>query len=102
MFTFAPHLLKSMNKIQTARKMLLDYLKEQIAAKNLTQEQVAEKTGFATSSVNRMLNAHYPPTLDNFISLCEAANCYVFIIDKDADDDLCETMRNRWGKPNLN
>lgn len=89
-------------KIETARKMLLDYLKEAIEEKGITQEELAIKTGFKQSNISRILSAKYPPTLDNLLSLCDAANCYVFIIDKEADDDLCQLMRDRWGKANKN
>ena len=89
-------------KIETARKMLLDYIASQIKEKGLTQEYIAKKTGFTQSNVSRMLSAKYPPTLDNLLVLCEAANCYIFVIDKNANDELCETMRNRWGKINKN
>lgn len=90
------------DKIVEARKMLLNYLKEQIEAKNITQEELAEKTGFLQSGISRMLNGKFPPTLDNLLTLCEAANCYIFVIDKEADDDLCQLMRERWGKINPN
>jgi len=89
-------------KIEMARKMLLDYLKQQIEEKGYTQEYLANKTGFTQSNISRMLSAKYPPTLDNLIALADAANCYIFVIDKDSDDDLCEMMRNRWGKPSEN
>lgn len=78
--------------------MLLDYIRSRIEEKNLTQESLSIKTGFTQSNISRMLSAKYPPTLDNLLTLCEAADCYIFVIDKNADDDLCETMRNRWGK----
>ncbi|MBA3664018.1 MAG: helix-turn-helix transcriptional regulator [Bacteroidetes bacterium] len=89
-------------KIETARKMLLDYLSKRIKEKEITQEELAKKTGFTQSNISRMLSAKFPPTLDNLLTLCEAANCYIFVIDKDADDDLCDTMRNRWGKVHKN
>jgi transcriptional regulator with XRE-family HTH domain len=85
-------------KIKEARKMLLKHIKKQ----GFNQQEIADKTGFTQGNVSRMLNSEYSPTLDNFISLCEATNCYVFIIDKDSDDDLCELMRNRWGKVSKN
>jgi transcriptional regulator with XRE-family HTH domain len=83
-------------KIETARKMLLDYLKKTIEEKRITQEELSIKTGFKQSNISRILSAKYPPTLDNLLTLCDAANCYVFIIDKEADDDLCQLMRDRW------
>lgn len=85
-----------------ARKMLLDYLSQQIKEKGYTQEYLSKRTGFTQSNISRMLSAKYPPTLDNLLTLCDAANCYLFVIDKNADDDLCTMMRNRWGKVSNN
>lgn len=89
-------------KIETARKMLLDHVREVAEANGLSQQDLADKAGFERANVSRMLSGKFPPTLDNFIKLCEAAGCYLFIIDKEADDELCETMRNRWGKVSKN
>ena len=89
-------------KIETARRMILDHIKERLAAQGITHKMVAEKNGWQESNVSRMLNAKYAPTLDYLIMLCEAANCFIFVIDKNADDELCELMRNRWGKPSEN
>jgi|LakMenEpi03Aug12_release.lakeMendotaPanAssembly.Ray.scaffolds.fasta_scaffold3284093_1 transcriptional regulator with XRE-family HTH domain len=90
------------DKIQIARKMLLDYLKEQIALKGITQDQLSQITGFTQSNISRMLSSKYSPSLDNFLKLCEAANVYVFIIDKEANEDTAQLMRERWGKINNN
>lgn len=76
--------------------MLLDYLREQMETKGITQAMIAEKTGFTQSNISRMLSAKYPPTLDNFITLCEAVNCYLFVIEKEAKDDTAKLMRDRW------
>jgi transcriptional regulator with XRE-family HTH domain len=83
-------------KIETARKMLLDYLRAQMEEKGITHAALAKITGFRESNISRMLSAKYPPTLDNFLILCEAVNCYLFIIDKEAGDDTAKLMRERW------
>ncbi|MBN2747365.1 MAG: helix-turn-helix transcriptional regulator [Bacteroidales bacterium] len=85
-------------KYSEARKMLCKYLFSLAREKGITQEQIAEKTGFKRSNVSRMLSGAYSSSLDNFIKLAEAIDTYFFIIDKKADDDLVETMKNRWGK----
>ena len=85
-------------KYKTARLMLCQYLSDVASQKNITQQQIAEKTGFTRSNVCRMLSGRYSPSIDNFIKLTEAIDVYFFIIDKDADDELVETMKNRWGK----
>lgn len=89
-------------KIEIARKMLLDYIREQMTTKGITQEMLSKKTGFTQSNISRLLNAKYSPSIDNFLILCEAVNCYIFIIDKDADEDTAKAMRNRWGKVGKN
>jgi transcriptional regulator with XRE-family HTH domain len=86
------------NKHKEASQMLMHYLRDLAKEKGITQEQIAQKTGFESSNVNRMLAGKYSPTLENFIKLADAIHTYFFVIDKEANDDLCETMRNRWGK----
>jgi transcriptional regulator with XRE-family HTH domain len=84
-------------KYKKSRKLLLDYLRQTAREKGITHLSIAEKTGFTANNVSRMLQGRYSPTLDNFIRLAESVNCYFFIIDKEADDDLVEIMKNRWG-----
>lgn len=78
--------------------MLLDYIREQMEAKGITQGMISEITGFTQSNISRMLSAKYPPTLDNFLMLCEAVNTFVFIIDKEANEDTTKLMRERWNR----
>lgn len=92
--------MMTINKL--ARKMLLDYIRAQAREKGISHNELARRSGLIQSNVTRMLAGKYSPTLDNLIRLAEAANCHLFVIDKEADDDLCETMRTRWGKPSKN
>jgi transcriptional regulator with XRE-family HTH domain len=89
-------------KYKEARKMLCQYLYQLAKEKGITQEEIAEKTGFTRNNVSRMLSGRYSPSLDNFIRLAEAIDSYFFVIDKEADDDLVHTMKNRWGSNNPN
>lgn len=79
--------------------MLCQYLKEVAAERGITHEMIAERTGFQRANVSRMLAGKYSPTLDNFLTLCQAIGVYVFIIDKTDDSPLAETMRKRWDRP---
>ncbi|MFW5944946.1 MAG: helix-turn-helix domain-containing protein [Bacteroidota bacterium] len=89
-------------KYKEARKMLCQYLYYLAKQKGITQSQIARKTGFTRNNVSRMLSGRYSPSLDNFIRLAEAVDSFFFIIDKEADDDLVETMNNRWKLNNNN
>jgi len=79
-----------------ARRMLCQYLKDQAAEKGISTYKLAEMTGFDQPNIHRILSGKYPPTLDTFMVLARALDCYIFIIDKNADDDTAEQMRMRW------
>lgn len=85
-------------KYQEARRMLCQYLYKLAKEKGITHDMIAERTGFDRSNISRMLAAKYSPTLDNFIKLAEAVDAYFFVIDREANDDLVQTMKDRWGE----
>ena len=59
------------------RKRLLAQVKECAERRNVTQEQIAEVTGFTQSNVARILSARYSPTLDNFLKITTALDLNV-------------------------
>lgn len=59
-------------KYKMARHKLCRYLFDQAKKKGITQEQIAERTGFTRNNVSRMLSGRYSPSLDNFLRLAEA------------------------------
>lgn len=60
------------DKFTEAGRMLLRFLHGEAKNKGITQEQMAIKTGFDSSNVNRMLNYRYSPTLENFLKLADS------------------------------
>lgn len=79
-----------------ARRMLCQYLKDQAVGKGISTYKLAELTGFDQPNIHRILSGKYSPTLDTFMVIARALDCYIFIFDKNADDDTVEMMRNRW------
>lgn len=79
-----------------ARIMLCNYLRDQAIEKKISQEEIASKTGFTQSNVSRMLSGKYPPTLDNFMKLAVAVDCYFFIENKLSGSNLTTKMKDRW------
>jgi len=59
-------------KFAEAGRMLLRFLHQEAKNKGITQEQIAERSGFIKSNVNRMLNYRYSPTLENFLILADS------------------------------
>lgn len=86
-------------KIVEARIMLCNYLASLAKEKGLSTYKLAEMTGFKQPNVHRMLAGKYSPSLDNFIKLCDAIGVYIFILEKESQDDLAQIMRDRWRRP---
>jgi len=76
---------------------LIAYLREKAIKNSISFEMLAEITGFKPKTIKLMFEGIIPPRLHDFIALANALNCYLFVIDKDDNDDLVELMRNRWG-----
>jgi transcriptional regulator with XRE-family HTH domain len=89
-------------KYTEARKFLCRYLADEAKEKGITHQAIADRTGFAKNNVTRMLSGRYSPSLDNFIKLADAIGVYFFIIDKDAEGDLVDMMKKRWGEIHTN
>lgn len=82
-----------------ARKMLVQYLRDQAIEKGISMYRLAEITGMDRANIHRIFSGKYPPTLDTFMLLARSLDCYVFIIDKNADDNLVTMMHDRWRRP---
>jgi transcriptional regulator with XRE-family HTH domain len=62
---------------QEEMRRLLSTLKEKAKEKGITEQQIADKTGFIQSNVNRMFAGKYSPLLDNFLELADAVGYHI-------------------------
>ena len=90
------------DKFKLASKMLCGHLRDIAKAKGMTHDMIVEKTGFTQGNISRMFSGKFSPSLDNFLKLAEAVDAYIFVSNKDADDDLVKAMKERWGKVDPN
>lgn len=67
------------------RKALLAYLFDLAAIKGISQDTIAERTGFDKSNVSRMKKGMYSPSLDNLMCLADAIGHDVAFINKMVD-----------------
>lgn len=61
------------DKYVEKRRILLQSLADIAKQRNITHDAIAERTGFIRNNVSRMFAGKYPPSLDNFLMLCDAA-----------------------------
>lgn len=64
-------------KYQEEMRMLLNKLKEYAHERGITEQQIADKTGFIQSNVNRMFAGKYSPLLDNFLELADTVGFHI-------------------------
>lgn len=63
------------------RRRLLYKLSEIAKLNGITSEIIAERTGFIKNNVERMMAGKYPPSLDNFLMLCDAVGVKISDLD---------------------
>lgn len=61
-------------------KAHLEQLRLTAKEKGLTDQDIADRTGFNRPNVNRMLKGYYIPRYDNYLKLCDAIGISVFNI----------------------
>lgn len=73
-------------------KVLVLLLKNIAVEKNITQQDIADKTGLIRSNVSRMFSLKYCPSLTIFLAVANAVGINFFFEDKDGKTDLSITF----------
>lgn len=63
-------------------------LKEIADQKNITQQEIADKSGLLQSNVSRFFSLKYKPTLDTFLQVAKAIKVNFFFEDQEDKSDL--------------
>lgn len=69
-------------------QLLVLILKQIAAEKGITQEQIAETTGYQRQNVNRVFSLRYCPRLDIFLNIAKAVGVNFFVEDKEGTTEL--------------
>jgi len=69
-------------------KVFVLLLKEIAESKGITQQQIADKTGYLQSGVSRFFSLKYKPTLDTFLNIARACEVNFFIEDREGNTEL--------------
>jgi len=84
------------------RNLIAAFLKNRREELNMSCEELADKIGLTRSTVWRIEEGRYSPSIDVFLSITQALDCYFFIESKDSPTDNAAMMRDKWGKRNDN
>lgn len=69
-------------------QLLVLLLKEIADQKNITQNEIADKSGLLQSNVSRFFSLKYKPTLDTFLQVAKAIKVNFFFEDQEDQSDL--------------
>lgn len=69
-------------------QLLVLMLKNITESKGITQQQIADATGFQQSNVARVFSLKYTPSLHTFLEIAKAVGVNFFFEDKDGKMDL--------------
>lgn len=84
---------------QNEQWILLVYLLDDIRQqKNITHDDIAEKTGYHRSSITRFFSAKYKPGLDVFLEIAKALKVNFFFEDQEGTSDLNLGFENAMDK----
>ena len=85
-------------ELSEARQLIACFFRQRREELNMTQEQLAEKTGLGLSTVKRFESAKFWPVLKHFFIFCEALNLSLSAIPYANSVDFIDTMRKQWDK----
>ncbi len=69
-------------------QLLVLILKEIADQKNITQQEIADKSGLLQSNVSRFFSLKYKPTLDTFLQVAKAIKVNFFFEDQEDKSNL--------------
>ncbi len=71
------------NEVKEKRIRFCNYMQNLAMSKGITQEQIAEDTGFIRTNINRVLSGKHSPTLDVLIKIADAVGYDIALTNKD-------------------
>jgi transcriptional regulator with XRE-family HTH domain len=72
--------------------VLVLLLKEIAQQKGITQQEIAERTGYLQSHIGRVFSLRYVPKMDTFLIIAKAVGVNFFFEDKEGTSDLVKAF----------
>lgn len=74
--------------------MLREYILSNMKEQKISVADIINRTGIKYAA--EILDGEIEPSILEFIAIAQHANCYLFLIDKEADDELVGVMKSRY------
>lgn len=85
--------------LNEARNIIAGFLKNRRIELKLSQQEVADRTGMARATINRLEQGLFWPGLKQYLLICEALHLFPTLVEMESDTPIAEALRRNW-KPN--
>lgn len=85
--------------LNEARNLIAGFLKNRRIELGLSQQDLADKTGMARATINRMEQGRFWLGMKQYLLICEALHLFPAIAEIESDTDIAKALRQNW-KPN--
>jgi transcriptional regulator with XRE-family HTH domain len=82
--------------LEQARDMIAGFLKNRRIELGLSQQDLADRTGMARATINRMEQGLFWLGMKQYLLICEALHLFPAIAEMEADDTLANALRQNW------
>lgn len=82
--------------LQEARNLIAGFLKNRRIELGLSQQELADKTGMARATINRMEQGLFWLGMKQYLLICEALHLFPAIAEMEANDEIAESLRKNW------
>lgn len=82
--------------LHEARQLIAGFLKSRRVELGLSQEALADRTGMARATINRMEQGLFWLGMKQYLLICEALHLFPAIATFEEDSDIAEMMRSNW------
>jgi len=82
--------------INQARDLIAGFVLSRRKELGISQAKLAERAGLNVKTIERLEKKHFAPDFTTLMKLCHALDCYFFFGEKEKDEPVINTMRDRW------
>ena len=82
--------------LEEARQLMSSFFKNRRIELNLSQQDVADRTGMARETINRMEAGRFWLGMKQYLLVCEALHCFPAIAEMEANEPIAEALRANW------
>lgn len=87
------------NVLNEARQIMASFLKNRRLELKLSQQDLADKTGMARATINRMELGLFWLGMKQYLLICEALHLFPAIAEMESNTPIADALRQNW-KPN--